>query len=220
MWHHSLLPMNSFNKTEAAVFSCRLCSMRAFPFISLLLLTTAGVYCLCGGCKKSPSTTSLCNHIFLVLMDHGVYMYVVYIWKWSSAHALGGVSDLASFITTDEQLQWNRGCCFLVQAMLPEGFPFHHFLYKKGKIKLVNSTCLFRRLTYYFMAINKEQSLNMLRVHANCMRFSYQYISWCLVPHCSDSSRYLRKYMSYELFRVMNRRWQYCQISDKCSWHV
>ena len=41
--------------------------------------------------------------IFLVLRDHGVYMYVVYIWKWSSAHALGGVS--ASFITTDEQLQ-------------------------------------------------------------------------------------------------------------------
>ena len=37
--------------------------------------------------------------------DHGVYMYVVYIWKWSSAHALGGVSGVASFITTDEQLQ-------------------------------------------------------------------------------------------------------------------
>jgi len=27
--------MNSFNKTEAAVFSCRLCFLRAFPFISL-----------------------------------------------------------------------------------------------------------------------------------------------------------------------------------------
>jgi len=52
-------------------------------------------------------------------------MYVVYIWKWSSAHALGGVSGVALFITTDEQLQKNRGCCFLVQAMLPEGFPFH-----------------------------------------------------------------------------------------------
>jgi len=33
VWHHSLLLMNSFNKTEAAVFSCRLCFLRAFPFI-------------------------------------------------------------------------------------------------------------------------------------------------------------------------------------------
>jgi len=29
--------MNSFNKTEAAVFSCRLFFLRAFPFISVLL---------------------------------------------------------------------------------------------------------------------------------------------------------------------------------------
>jgi len=41
----------------------------------------------------------------MVLRDHGMYMYVVYIWKWSSAHALGGVSSVALYITTDEQLQ-------------------------------------------------------------------------------------------------------------------
>jgi len=61
-------------------------------------------YVMCGGCKKSPRTTSLSSYMFL-LKDHGVYMYVVYIWKWSSAHALGGVNGVASFITTDEQLQ-------------------------------------------------------------------------------------------------------------------
>ena len=32
MWHHSLLLMNGFNKTEAAVFSCRLCFLGGFPF--------------------------------------------------------------------------------------------------------------------------------------------------------------------------------------------
>ena len=32
VWHHSLLLMNSFIKTEAAVFSCRLCFLMAFSF--------------------------------------------------------------------------------------------------------------------------------------------------------------------------------------------
>jgi len=34
--------MNSFNKTKAAIFLCRHCFLRAFPFISLILLTTVG----------------------------------------------------------------------------------------------------------------------------------------------------------------------------------
>jgi len=40
-----------------------------------------------------------------------------------------GVSGVASLITTDEQLKKNRCCCFLVQAMLPEGFSFHQFMH-------------------------------------------------------------------------------------------
>ena len=46
-------------------------------------------FTLCGSAGEISLSLSLCSHIFLVLRDHGVYMYVVYIWKWSSAHALG-----------------------------------------------------------------------------------------------------------------------------------
>jgi len=38
VWHHLLLLTNSFNKTEAAVYSCRLYILRAFLFISLVKL--------------------------------------------------------------------------------------------------------------------------------------------------------------------------------------
>jgi len=39
LWHPSLPLMNSFNKTEVAIFPCRLCFLRAFHFISLILPT-------------------------------------------------------------------------------------------------------------------------------------------------------------------------------------
>ena len=89
---HSLLLMNSFNKTEAAVFTCRLCFLRAFPFISLLLLQPSQnkfTYnttdlpelfnflqmmskCLCGAFKKLPHSKSLCTYIFLVFWNNGL----------------------------------------------------------------------------------------------------------------------------------------------------
>jgi len=34
---------------------------------------------------------------------------------------------VASFITTDEQLQLNQGCSLPMQAMFPEGVSFHQF---------------------------------------------------------------------------------------------
>jgi len=52
----------------------------------------------------------------------------------------GGVSDVASFITTNEQLQLNRGCCFLEQAMHPEGFLFHLFNFAIGHHDVVYQT--------------------------------------------------------------------------------
>jgi len=63
VWHHSLLLMNSFNKTEAAaVFSCRLCFLRALPFISLLLLQL--VLSACVAAVKSRPVLHHCVVIF------------------------------------------------------------------------------------------------------------------------------------------------------------
>jgi len=123
------------------------------------------------------SSTSLCSHIFLVLMNHGVYMYVVYIWKWSTAHVLGGVSGVALFITADEQLQYNRGCCFLVQAMLPGGFPFHQFI--------ILIACTILRLLDLLLHVR------LLDLHVVCMyELSMHY---CM----HDSSTYMYNLCSY-----------------------
>ena len=58
VWHHSLLQMNGFNKTEAAVFSCRLCFLRAFPFISLIHVHTYGysMKALCPNTRLNESS--------------------------------------------------------------------------------------------------------------------------------------------------------------------
>ena len=61
-----------------------------------------------------PCTTSLCSFIFLNLRHHG--LYVVYMFTC--------VSDVASFITTNEQIQLNWGCYFPMQTMLPGAFSF------------------------------------------------------------------------------------------------
>ena len=56
VWHHSLPLMNSFNKTEAAVFSYRLCFLRAFPFISLRNIYHKAFifHSLIGRCESMP----------------------------------------------------------------------------------------------------------------------------------------------------------------------
>ena len=79
VWHHSLLLMNSFNKTEAAVFSCRLCFLRAFPFISLVSLVypyKCSMSFLMFDCL-SVKTYLLCKNIVFILYTAMTYDYII-----------------------------------------------------------------------------------------------------------------------------------------------
>ena len=62
------------------------------------------------------------SNVFGILRDHWLF---VYIWKWSSAHALGGVSGVASFITTDEHTIKPR-LLFSHSGLVSWGLPFLH----------------------------------------------------------------------------------------------
>ena len=84
------------------------------------------VYKLCTGCLFVCFVFCLL-FFFLVLMDHGVYMYNVYIWKWSSAHALGASVVWYHSLLLMNSFNKTEVAVFLLQAMLPVGFPFHHF---------------------------------------------------------------------------------------------
>jgi len=55
------LKLNVDEKLKTALFEHYVQELLSFPFVSLILLTTAGVKCMCGGCKLSPRTSSLCS---------------------------------------------------------------------------------------------------------------------------------------------------------------
>ena len=110
----------------AAIFLCRLCFLWAFPF-SLKFNLLQLVFSACVATVKLRRVLQHCVVILFCssgIMDSTLFTYR----KYSYAHAIGGDSGVASWITSDEQLQLNLGCYFPMQAMFPVDFPFSHFL--------------------------------------------------------------------------------------------
>jgi len=64
VWNHSLPLMNSFNKTEAAVFSCRLCFLRAFPIISFIISLLHINWCF-SSLYRIAAWDAKCTYIYL-----------------------------------------------------------------------------------------------------------------------------------------------------------
>ena len=111
----SLALENNFNQTEIAIFLCRLCFIKGFPFSQLKL--TYYSWCLCGDCKMSPRTTSLYIDI-IYCWSSGIMDCMLCTLENGSAHVLGGVSGVASGCVS-----WGV-------------FPFLFHLFKKRSISL------------------------------------------------------------------------------------
>ena len=78
---------------------------------------------------------------------------------------------MASFITTDQQLQENRGCYFPMQAMLPEGFSLSQF--KLCKIMgIVNNAFIM----YVFKTSNNHMSTTVLIIKLKKRNVTFKYL--------------------------------------------
>jgi len=91
--------------------------------------------------KQMPHNSLWYSHIILVLRDRG--LYAVYIWKKSSAYALGGVNGVAAFILIDEQLQ-NLDCEFhhasfssIGLSLFSKIIVIHHLYFSKWNIAFI-----------------------------------------------------------------------------------
>jgi len=74
VWHLSFLLMNSFNETEAAIFPCRMCFLRAFPFISFIYLITAGV----SACVAAVKCRPVLHHCLVIFFSGPRGSWIVY----------------------------------------------------------------------------------------------------------------------------------------------
>ena len=102
-WTHMQHAILQREPIKFSIFLTRRYSIFSVKF-SFLQLIFSG----CVATVKCRPVLSHCVILFLVLRDHGLYLFV---WKCSSAHSLGGVSGVASFITINEQHK-KRGCYF------------------------------------------------------------------------------------------------------------
>jgi len=77
----------------------------------------------------------------------------------------------------------NRGCCFLVQAMLSEGFPFHQFTINSLSLGRPDGLCL----AYHFF----HTLIQLMPIHTHII-LSY---NWSEIFDCIQ--RYIRSYILY-----------------------
>jgi len=136
VWHHSLLLMNSFNKTEAAVFSCRLCFLRAFPFISLICK-----YMYFLDVSQYYSATELYMYFHIaryryITYNHSEYFYIDY-----DNHKTCNVTHVGLYkLYVTKPLKTQNISVFLVCPLIPD-VCFSSTSYFNMCLKCLNDKC-------------------------------------------------------------------------------
>jgi len=139
----------AFIKQRLLFSPCKLCFFRTFPFTQIIITFLQLVFSTSVATLKCRPVLHYCVVTYFGPWDRG--FYVVYIWKKSSAHALGASMGWHVSFPLMNSFNNTEAAIFLTQTMLPLDFPFFQMIATKNLYKICLLNWLFINKTIFCM---------------------------------------------------------------------